>query len=89
MASGPFNLEDSKEALLLLKGTIKSADIGHPAKPRKVHLYWSGLIMEEFFAQGDEEAKLGLPVSPLGDRSKVVASSSQQGFIEVIVAPLC
>lgn len=45
--------------------------------------------MEEFFAQGDEEVKLGLPVSPLGDRAKVIPSSSQQGFIEVIVAPLC
>ena len=45
--------------------------------------------MEEFFAQGDEEAKLGLPISPLGDRKKAIPSSSQQGFIEVIVAPLC
>lgn len=38
--------------------------------------------------QGDREAALGLPISPLMDRSKASLPFSQINFIEFIVAPL-
>lgn len=49
---------------------------------------WAKAVTEEFFAQGDQEAALGLPISPLMDRSKSSLPLSQINFIEFIVAPL-
>merc|ERR1719453_2244123 len=45
------------------------------------------MIIDEFFAQGDQEKQLGLAVQPLNDRDKVNKSYSQVGFIEFFVAP--
>jgi hypothetical protein len=45
-------------------------------------------VTEEFFAQGDQEAALGLPISPLMDRNNSSLPLSQINFIEFIVAPL-
>lgn len=39
--------------------------------------------------QGDEEAKLGLPVSPFMDRSSPQLAKLQESFITHIVGPLC
>ena len=49
--------EEGKEFPLLLKlqCIIKTADIGHCAKPVDLHVKWSMAISEEFFRQGDEE----------------------------------
>merc|ERR1712110_700065 len=47
-----------------------------------------GRVLEEFFAQGDEELRLGMPVGILNDRSKVNKPGSQHGFINFLVAPL-
>ena len=44
--------------------------------------------MQEFFAQGDKERELGIPVQMLNDREKVNIPNSQVGFIEFVVAPL-
>ena len=44
--------------------------------------------MEEFFTQGDEERKRGLPISPFYDRGKNSTAQSQMGFINVLVKPL-
>ena len=44
--------------------------------------------MDEFFKQGDREKELGLPVSPMNDRERVVVSKSQTGFISLLVEPL-
>jgi hypothetical protein len=43
--------------------------------------------MEEHFLQGDEEKRLGIPVGPLNDRSKVTLAGSQFGFINLFMAP--
>lgn len=45
-------------------------------------------MTEEFFRQGDQEATLGLPISPLMDRNNSSLPLSQINFIEFIVAPL-
>lgn len=39
--------------------------------------------------QGDEEAKLGLPISPFMDRSSPQLAKLQESFITHIVGPLC
>ena len=41
------------------------------------------------YPQGDEEASLGLPVSPFMDRSSPQLAKLQESFITHIVGPLC
>lgn len=42
-----------------------------------------------FHLQGDEEASLGLPISPFMDRSAPQLAHLQESFITHIVGPLC
>lgn len=71
----------------LMSLLLHTADISHPGKPWRMHKKFADTILEEFFLQGDEEAKLGLPFSPLCDRNSVLIPESQIGFIEFIVEP--
>lgn len=64
------------------------ADVSNPLKPFKMCFAWAGRVLDEFFDQGDEERRLGLPVGMLNDRQKVNKPGSQHGFINFLVAPL-
>eukprot|EP00069_Balaena_mysticetus_P004802 bmy_04718T0 len=75
---------DKSKALSLL---LHTADISHPTKQWSVHSRWTKALMEEFFRQGDKEAELGLPFSPLCDRTSTLVAQSQIGFIDFIVEP--
>ncbi|XP_024916120.1 calcium/calmodulin-dependent 3',5'-cyclic nucleotide phosphodiesterase 1B isoform X2 [Cynoglossus semilaevis] len=75
---------DKAKALSLL---LHTADISHPSKPWALHSRWTKVLMEEFFRQGDREAELGLPFSPLCDRKSTLVAESQIGFIDFIVYP--
>ncbi|XP_051566072.1 dual specificity calcium/calmodulin-dependent 3',5'-cyclic nucleotide phosphodiesterase 1A-like isoform X2 [Myxocyprinus asiaticus] len=75
---------DKAKALSLM---LHAADISHPAKGWKLHYRWTRALMEEFFRQGDKEAELGLPFSPLCDRKATMIAQSQIGFIDFIVEP--
>uniref|UniRef100_A0A8D3BL10 Phosphodiesterase n=1 Tax=Scophthalmus maximus TaxID=52904 RepID=A0A8D3BL10_SCOMX len=75
---------DKPKALSLL---LHTADISHPAKCWNLHHLWTTSLLEEFFRQGDKEAELGLPFSPLCDRSSTMVAQSQIGFIDFIVEP--
>ena len=67
---------------------LKSADIGHPARPREVHLEWSRRATEEFWRQGDRERRLGLPVNAMNDRRETKGlAKGQMGFLSFLVAP--
>lgn len=46
-------------------------------------------ITAVFLLQGDEEASLGLPISPFMDRSAPQLAHLQESFITHIVGPLC
>ncbi|KAK1885444.1 Calcium/calmodulin-dependent 3'5'-cyclic nucleotide phosphodiesterase 1C [Dissostichus eleginoides] len=75
---------DKPKALSLL---LHTADISHPAKRWDLHHRWTTSLLEEFFRQGDKEAELGLPFSPLCDRNSTLVAQSQIGFIDFIVEP--
>uniref|UniRef100_A0A3Q1FK67 Phosphodiesterase n=1 Tax=Acanthochromis polyacanthus TaxID=80966 RepID=A0A3Q1FK67_9TELE len=75
---------DKPKALSLL---LHTADISHPAKCWDLHHRWTTSLLEEFFRQGDREAELGLPFSPLCDRKSTMVAQSQIGFIDFIVEP--
>eukprot|EP00741_Cyanophora_paradoxa_P015452 tig00020892_g14915.t1 len=63
------------------------ADIANGGRPFATHERWARRIVEEFGAQGDEERRLGLPVSPLCDRSESLARA-QEGFLTFLAVPL-
>ncbi|XP_076837062.1 LOW QUALITY PROTEIN: dual specificity calcium/calmodulin-dependent 3',5'-cyclic nucleotide phosphodiesterase 1A [Brachyhypopomus gauderio] len=75
---------DKPKALSLV---LHTADISHPAKNWDLHHRWTTSLLEEFFRQGDKEAELGLPFSPLCDRKSTMVPQSQIGFIDFIVVP--
>ncbi|XP_015214559.1 dual specificity calcium/calmodulin-dependent 3',5'-cyclic nucleotide phosphodiesterase 1A isoform X2 [Lepisosteus oculatus] len=79
----PEGIDKGKAMSLMLH----AADISHPAKSWKLHYRWTKALMEEFFRQGDKEADLGLPFSPLCDRKATMIAQSQIGFIDYIVEP--
>ncbi|XP_077010486.1 dual specificity calcium/calmodulin-dependent 3',5'-cyclic nucleotide phosphodiesterase 1A isoform X3 [Tamandua tetradactyla] len=79
----PEGIDRAKAMSLILH----AADISHPAKHWKLHHRWTMALMEEFFRQGDKEAELGLPFSPLCDRKSTMVAQSQIGFIDFIVEP--
>ncbi|XP_056268645.1 cGMP-inhibited 3',5'-cyclic phosphodiesterase 3B isoform X2 [Pseudoliparis swirei] len=80
---------NENDRLLVCQVCIKLADINGPAKVRDLHLKWTEGIVNEFYEQGDEEAMLGLPISPFMDRSSPQLAKLQESFITHIVGPLC
>ncbi|KAG2436172.1 hypothetical protein HYH02_011675 [Chlamydomonas schloesseri] len=79
---------DDTERMLTLQVALKVADIGHLGEEIEVHKRWLGVLEEEFFNQGDRERALGLPISPLFDRTKQGVSKSQVGFYDFVGLPL-
>ncbi|XP_039188878.1 cGMP-inhibited 3',5'-cyclic phosphodiesterase A isoform X2 [Crotalus tigris] len=80
---------NENDRLLVCQMCIKLADINGPAKYKDLHLKWTDGIVNEFYEQGDEEASLGLPISPFMDRSAPQLAKLQESFITHIVGPLC
>ncbi|XP_015278244.1 PREDICTED: cGMP-inhibited 3',5'-cyclic phosphodiesterase B [Gekko japonicus] len=80
---------NESDRLLVCQMCIKLADINGPAKARDLHLKWTEGIVNEFYEQGDEEASLGLPISPFMDRHSPQLAKLQESFITHIVGPLC
>jgi len=77
-----------QDALVALQLALKCADLGHLSLSWTSHMRWVQRLEEEFFAQGDQEAKLGMPASFLMDRKKQGASDTQVGFFDFVVLPL-
>ncbi|XP_039327317.1 cGMP-inhibited 3',5'-cyclic phosphodiesterase 3B isoform X1 [Saimiri boliviensis] len=87
--SNGIEWRNENDRLLVCQVCIKLADINGPAKVRDLHLKWTEGIVNEFYEQGDEEANLGLPISPFMDRSSPQLAKLQESFITHIVGPLC
>merc|ERR1712232_837180 len=60
-----------ENVLLFEELFLHLADVSNPLKPWSICKEWAGRVLDEFFAQGDEEKKLSLPVGMLNDRTKV------------------
>mmetsp|Transcript_11094 Transcript_11094/g.24444 ORF Transcript_11094/g.24444 Transcript_11094/m.24444 type:complete len:1454 (-) Transcript_11094:1412-5773(-) len=78
------NYDPSMDMLCFL---LHQADISNPAKPYPLFVEWADHILAESFAQGDKEAALSLPVSPLCDRVSTDKKQCQIGFIKFVVQP--
>merc|ERR1719310_488700 len=77
------------DGVAVLQLALKCADLGHLSLCWSSHMRWVQRLEEEFFAQGDQETKLGMPeVSFLMDRKKQGASDTQVGFFDFVVLPL-
>ncbi|KAJ6665154.1 hypothetical protein lerEdw1_005385 [Lerista edwardsae] len=87
--SNGIEWSNESDRLLVCQICIKLADINGPAKVRDLHLKWTEGIVNEFYEQGDEEASLGLPISPFMDRHSPQLAKLQESFITHIVGPLC
>lgn len=83
----PDLLLNGEERLMMCKILIHAADISNPCRPWPVFHQQSSLVCVEFFRQGEEERRLGLPVSPNMDRSEANPSTINVGFIDFIVQP--
>lgn len=73
---------------LWLKTILHLSDISNPLTAFSTAQVWANCVMEEFFRQGDQEKKLGVPIGILNDREKVSIPSAQHGFINVLLHPL-
>nr|XP_020495654.1 cGMP-inhibited 3',5'-cyclic phosphodiesterase A-like [Labrus bergylta] len=80
---------NENDRMLVCQMCIKLADVNGPLKCKELHLQWTEGIVNEFYEQGDEEASLGLPISPFMDRSAPQLAKLQESFITHIVGPLC
>ena len=56
-------------------------------KPLPIYLKWADRVLAEFWQQGDEERRRGLPLSMMCDRNGANVAKSQLGFINFIVRP--
>eukprot|EP00927_Polykrikos_kofoidii_P002179 TRINITY_DN10853_c0_g1_i2.p1 TRINITY_DN10853_c0_g1~~TRINITY_DN10853_c0_g1_i2.p1 ORF type:complete len:592 (-),score=78.58 TRINITY_DN10853_c0_g1_i2:27-1802(-) len=84
----PESWKNSEKNMDVLRSMVlHTADIANPAKPFQIAERWSMRALAEFFKQGDEEKRLGLPVSPMCCRKTTSVSGSQTGFIGFIVLP--
>lgn len=77
------------ENMFLLDIIVHTSDISNPAKPRASMLAWTKRVNMEFWAQGDQEQKLGLDISPLCNRQsgRAALPKGQIGFISFVVMP--
>merc|ERR1719238_1115268 len=73
--------------MLIMCCLLHSADVSNPCRSWDVTYAWAQVCLEEFFAQGDQEKMLGVPVQFLNDRDKLNRPNSQIGFIEFMIAP--
>merc|ERR1712217_468868 len=88
LGDDPEEWYDDERAMSAFRSILlHSVDISNQTKPFTLAQNWTRRVLLEFFAQGDEESQLGLPISPLCDRHNTNIAESQIGFIEFIVQP--
>jgi hypothetical protein len=76
------------DRIMALSFLLHAADISNPSKPWNLCRRWAGLVLKEFWIQGDQERVRGLEISYMMDRFTVNVAKSQVGFIDVIVKPI-
>merc|ERR1712039_243181 len=71
----------------LLQGFVHMWDVGNGFRPWDVYKHLVASLEAEFFAQGDQEKALGLPVTMLMDREKDRLVTGQEFFLCKLVLP--
>jgi len=89
LTPGSVLSESPQTVQTVLNALLHCADISNPMRPWALCHRYAHMVLDEFFAQGDKERELGMPVQFLNDRTKVSRPNSQVGFIEFVIAPLC
>lgn len=77
-----------KDKVMLATALIKCSDISNVLRPFEIAKMWGIALLEEFFAQGDYEKCLNLPLGPLNDRNSLKTGPAQHQFLTVVAAPL-
>mmetsp|Transcript_9866 Transcript_9866/g.18415 ORF Transcript_9866/g.18415 Transcript_9866/m.18415 type:complete len:374 (-) Transcript_9866:3381-4502(-) len=75
------------DRMLLYQMLVHLADIANPSRPFHLAYGWAERVIDEFCDQGDKEAKIGLPVSPMCNRSLINMPKAQLGFISIFLKP--
>ncbi|XP_043280678.1 cAMP-specific 3',5'-cyclic phosphodiesterase isoform X4 [Venturia canescens] len=86
--SGVLLLDNYTDRIQVLENLVHCADLSNPTKPLPLYKKWVGLLMEEFFLQGDREREQNMDISPMCDRHSATIEKTQVGFIDYIVHPL-
>ncbi|XP_066584434.1 3',5'-cyclic-AMP phosphodiesterase isoform X2 [Prorops nasuta] len=86
--SGVLLLDNYTDRIQVLENLVHCADLSNPTKPLPLYRRWVGLLMEEFFLQGDREREQKMDISPMCDRHSATIEKTQVGFIDYIVHPL-
>ena len=86
------NVETAKkaakaEARLLMKCVLKVADISNIGRPFDVGATWAHSLALEFEAQGNQEQRHGIPVSPLNQSTTASKARMTGGFIDFLAGP--
>merc|ERR1719281_682607 len=79
---------EAESGAALPEALLHMGDIGGCCRGWETQLRLGALLEEEFFRQGDEEARLGLPVQPLMNRRRDSFAIGQGFWIPSIVLPL-
>lgn len=81
-----LDTEDHRD--VMMKMILHCADISNAAHDWTLCKKWAYFVLDEFFAQGDQEKARGIAVQMLNDREKVNQPASQISFIEFMVVPM-
>jgi GAF domain-containing protein len=75
---------------LFLNMIVHSADLSNPVRrPFEISRQWANLVGEEFTAQAEREVAMGLPVSPLMEKSDPISCANREkNFIDFVILPL-
>merc|ERR1719230_2197905 len=84
VAAEPIDASSDEDRKLVIVSLLHAADIGNVAKPWKIAKKWAKRVSEEFFAQGDRERELGLPVEEFMDRTKTNWARTSSGFAKFV-----
>ncbi|KAJ3021730.1 High affinity cAMP-specific 3',5'-cyclic phosphodiesterase 7A [Thoreauomyces humboldtii] len=87
--TSPFDpTNNAGDRFALFQMFIKCADVSNLSREWNVYATWLERLQREFMAQGDEEKRRDIPVSPFMDRENVNIAASQLGFIDFICQPM-
>eukprot|EP01084_Bolivina_argentea_P302898 522893_1 len=76
-----------KFATVVIPLIVHTAVLSNAAKDIKLYGQRAKTLMDEFFAQAENEKKLGLPVSAYMDQEQTDLPTSQCGFIRFVIIP--